>query len=77
MKLASAYEGVRYTGKDKNGKATHDLAHPVYTAGFEPAAEFFWKKEGRIGSVYDLDEIDTRLINGIINHYQNVCRLFI
>jgi hypothetical protein len=64
MKLASAYEGVRHTGKDKNGKATHDLAHPVYTAGFEPAAEFFWKKEGRIGSVYDLDEIDTRLING-------------
>jgi hypothetical protein len=64
MKLSSAYEGVVCTGKDKNGKPTYDSVNPVYTAGFESAAEFFWKKEGQIGSVYDLNEIDTRLING-------------
>lgn len=64
MKLASAYEGVRFTGMDKEGRPTYDLVNPVFLAGFERADEFFDLKEGLIGSVYDLDEIGTRLING-------------
>ena len=64
MKLASAYEGVRFTGMDKEGRPTYDLVNPIFLAGFEKADEFFELKEGLIGSVYDLDEIETRLING-------------
>jgi hypothetical protein len=64
MKLSAAYEGVTLRGKDKNGKPLHSLVNPLYAAGFEPADAFFRKKEGQIGAVYDLDEIDTRLING-------------
>ena len=64
MKLASAYEGVRFTGMDKEGSPTYDLVNPLYLAGFEKAEEFFDLKEGMLGSVYDLDELETRLING-------------
>jgi hypothetical protein len=64
MKVASAYEGVRFTGMDKEGRPTYDLVNPVYIAGFEKADEFFGLKEGLLGSIYDLDEIQTRLING-------------
>ena len=64
MKLASAYEGVRFTGMDKCGRPTYDLVNPVYLAGFERSDEFFDLKEGLLGSIYDLDEIETRLING-------------
>jgi len=64
MKLASAYEGVRFTGMDKEGRPTYDLVNPVYLSGFEKADEFFELKEGLLGSIYDLDELDTRLING-------------
>jgi len=38
--------------------------NPLYFAGFEKAEEFFDLKEGMLGSIYDLDEIETRLING-------------
>jgi hypothetical protein len=64
MKLSIAYEGVRFKGRDKEGNPLHGLVNPMYMAGFEPAEEFFRKKEGQIGSVYDLDEIETRLVNG-------------
>jgi hypothetical protein len=64
MKLAAAYEGVIFKGKDKSGKPLHSLVNPLYAAGFEPADAFFRKKEGQIGAVYDLNEIETRLING-------------
>jgi hypothetical protein len=64
MKLALSYEGVEYTGNDKDGKPTYDLAAPLYMAGFESAEKFFEKKEGQIGAVYDLDEIGVRLVNG-------------
>jgi hypothetical protein len=64
MKLASAYEGVRFTGMDREGRPTYDLVNPVYLAGFERADEFFDLKEGLIGSLYDLDEIEARLVNG-------------
>jgi hypothetical protein len=64
MKLALAHEGVNVKGKDKHGKILYALVNPVYTAGFENADEFFLKKEGQLGAIYDLDEIDTRLLNG-------------
>jgi hypothetical protein len=64
MKLASSYEGVKFTGNDKGGNPTYDLIHPIYMAGFESVEEFFDKKEGNIGAIYNLDEIDIRLING-------------
>ena len=64
MKLAACYEGVRYTGKDKKGNPTYDMVNPLYTAGFESADKFHEKKEGRIGAIYDLDEIEVRLVNG-------------
>jgi len=64
MKLASSYEGVRFTGLDKEGREAYDLVNPLYFAGFERADKFFELKEGLLGSVYDLDEIETRLING-------------
>jgi hypothetical protein len=64
MKVAAAYEGVRFKGRDKEGKALYGLVNPMYTAGFESAPEFFLKKEGRLGAVYDLSEIDMRLMNG-------------
>jgi hypothetical protein len=64
MKLAACYEGMEYTGKDSKGKSTYDMVNPLYMAGFEDADKFYEKKEGQIGSVYNLDEIDVRLING-------------
>jgi hypothetical protein len=64
MKLALAHEGVKVKGKDKKGKILYALVNPVYTAGFEDADKFFLKKEGQLGAIYDLDEIDTRLLNG-------------
>jgi len=64
MKLASAYEGVRFTGMDKARRPSYDLVNPVFLAGFEKADEFFDLKEGLLGGVYDLDEISARLVNG-------------
>jgi hypothetical protein len=64
MKLALAHEGVKVKGKDKHGNPLYALVNPVYAAGFENADEFFLKKEGQLGAIYDLDEIDTRLLNG-------------
>jgi hypothetical protein len=64
MKLSACYEGMRPTGKDKNGKPTYDMVNPLYMAGFESAEKFYAKKEGQIGSIYNLDEIDVRLSNG-------------
>jgi len=64
MKIASAYEGVRFTGIDKKGRPTYDLVNPLYIAGFDRADKFFDLKEGMLAQVYDLDEIHTRLHNG-------------
>lgn len=64
MKLAVSYEGVEFTGRAKDGSARYGLVKPLYMAGFEKADEFFLKKEGQLGAVYDLDEINVRLING-------------
>jgi hypothetical protein len=64
MKLSVAYEGVKFKGRDKEGNPLHRLVNPRYMAGFESAEEFFRKKEGQIGAVYDLDEINVRLMGG-------------
>ena len=64
MKVASSYEGVIFTGNDKEGKPTYDLVNPMYLSGFESASDFFDLKEGLLGTVYDLDEVETRLVNG-------------
>jgi hypothetical protein len=64
MKLASSYEGVKFTGNDKRGKPTYDMENPLFMAGFDEASDFFWKKEGQIASIYDIGEIEMRLING-------------
>jgi hypothetical protein len=64
MKLAVSYEGTEFAGKRKDGRDSYRLVNPLYMAGFEKAEEFFRKKEGQIGAVYDLNEIDVRLING-------------
>jgi len=64
MKLACAYEGVRFKGMDKNKEPLYGLVNPVYTSGFEKAADFYEKKEGQLGSRYQLDEIQVRLLNG-------------
>jgi hypothetical protein len=64
MKLSLAYEGVKLTGKDKKGKPKYAMVNPLFMAGFESADKFYEKKEGQIGSIYNLDEIEVRLMNG-------------
>jgi hypothetical protein len=64
MKVSCAYEGVVYTGKDKKGNPTYDMVNPLFMVGFEAPEKFYDKKEGQIGSIYNLDEIEVRLING-------------
>jgi hypothetical protein len=64
MKLAVSYEGTEFAGRRKDGRISYRLVNPLYMAGFEKADEFFRKKEGQLGAVYNLDEIDVRLING-------------
>ena len=64
LKVASAYEGVRFAGMDKEGRPTYDLMNPVFIAGFEKAEEFFDLKEGLLGTIFNMDEIETRLMNG-------------
>ena len=64
MKISLAYEGVKYTGKDKNGKAAYDMVNPLFMAGFESSSKFYDKKEGQIGAIYNLDEIKVRIVNG-------------
>lgn len=64
MKLAMAYEGVICEGVTKSGKPINTLVNPLYMAGFETPEAFFRKKEGQLGAVYNLDEIEVRLIGG-------------
>jgi hypothetical protein len=63
MKLAVCYEGMEYKGTDKKGKASYDMVNPLYMVGFENVKEFCEKKEGQIGALYNLDEIEVRLTN--------------
>ena len=58
MKAAIAYSGVRQDGERRR------LADKVACAGFEGVEDFIRHKEGVIASVYRVDEIDLRILNG-------------
>ena len=63
MKVGIAYDGVRWEiGKDKKKRRT--LNNKLAYAAFEGAAEFKRNKEGLVGSRFNVDEIELRVING-------------
>ena len=59
MKLAIAYDGAK-----KVGKKRYELTNKVACANFEAAEKFQRRKEGAIAAVYNVDEIETRLLSG-------------
>jgi hypothetical protein len=59
LKVAISYEGWQEISKGR-----YEVAHKLVCAGFEPAAEFRKRKEGMLGSEYNLDEIEKRILNG-------------
>jgi hypothetical protein len=58
MKAAIAYSGIKQNGKRRR------LSDKVACAGFESVKEFIGRKEGVIASVYRVDEIELRVLNG-------------
>lgn len=58
MKAAIAYSGVEQNGKRRR------LADKVACASFDGVKDFISRKEGIIASVYDVDEIELRVLNG-------------
>ncbi len=58
MKAAIAYSGVKHNGKRRR------LADKVACAGFGNVKDFISRKEGVIASVYRVDEIELRVLNG-------------
>ena len=58
MKLAIAYDGW-----EKKGKNRHETTNKIATASFENAEQFRARKEGAIASVYNVDEIQWRILN--------------
>lgn len=58
MKAAIAYSGVKENGERRR------LADKVACAGFEGVEDFIRHKDGVIASVYRVDEIDLRILNG-------------
>ena len=59
MKVAIAYSGA-----EKTGKKRYKLTDKVAAANFESARGFFKRKEGKIAETYNVDEIETRILNG-------------
>lgn len=59
LKVSISYEGWKEVSKNR-----YEVAHKLVCAGFEPAAEFRKRKEGMLGSEYNLDEIQMRILNG-------------
>jgi hypothetical protein len=59
MKLAIAYDGANEIGKDR-----FELTNKVACANFEGVTNFHKRKEGAIASVYNIDEIEMRFLNG-------------
>lgn len=59
LKVSISYEGWKEVSKGR-----YEVAHKLVYAGFEPAAEFRKRKEGMLGSEYNLDEIQMRILNG-------------
>lgn len=58
MKAAIAYSGVKQNGKRRR------LSNKVACASFESVKDFIARKEGVIASVYQVDEIELRVLNG-------------
>ncbi len=59
MKLAIAYSGAKQTGKKR-----YELTGKVACACFENVREFIERKEGAIAAVYNVSEIQLRILNG-------------
>ena len=59
MKVAIAYDGA-----EKTGKTRYKLTNKVASASFEGVDDFVSRKEGVIASVYNVDEILMRFLNG-------------
>jgi len=59
MKLAIAYDGAEKTGKNR-----YRLTNKIACAGFESIDKFVKRKEGVIAAVYNVDEIEMRLLGG-------------
>ena len=59
MKLAIAYDGAKETAKGR-----YNLSNKVACANFESVNEFVKRKEGVIASTYNVDEIESRVLNG-------------
>ena len=59
MKLAIAYDGAIETAKGR-----YRLNNKVACANFEGVNEFIKRKEGVIASTYNVDEIESRILNG-------------
>ena len=59
MKVAIAYDGAKKTGKNR-----YELTNKVACAGFGSAVDFVGRKEGAIAGVYNVDEIEMRILGG-------------
>jgi hypothetical protein len=59
MKVATMYEGW-----ENDGRSCSKLAGKFLIAGMEKSEEFHAKREARIRSIYNADEIDVRVLNG-------------
>lgn len=74
MKVSVSYEGTEISGHDKNGEPTYKRKNPLYMVGFEKSDKFFEKKEGQLASIYNLDEVTDRLINGDGGDWIKTCK---
>ena len=61
--------GIAYDGAKKTGKKRYRLTNKVACATFENSRRFRWRKDGAIASVYNVDEIDQRCLNGDGAHW--------
>ena len=59
MKLAIAYDGAIETARGR-----YNLSNKIACASFEGVREFVRRKEGVIASVYNVDEVELRILNG-------------
>jgi hypothetical protein len=59
MKVATMYEGW-----ENDGQSCSRLAGKTLVAGMEKSDEFHAKREARIRSIYNADEIEIRVLNG-------------
>jgi hypothetical protein len=59
MKVATMYEGW-----EDDGRSCSRLVGKTIIAGMEKSEEFHAKREGRIRSIYNADEIEIRVLNG-------------